>query len=280
MKDLSFRDLTADDVEVRIDEVREKYIRLLLYKNARVDYQILSDTVGSMYWQKNYRRDEKGNLICCISIWDDDKKQWVKKEDVGAESRTDATKGEYSDASKRSCTSWCIGIELYTAPEIKIWTPSCDIRSRDGKYYCYDRFTVSHMKVEKKHITELQIINDNTGVVVFDMQKAPKVAKVEENVAQTNSKPTEFKAKSSKTTPPTTTSKPMDLTDALNCMYTAKNGRKVSLRSGLKACKDQESQTKMLEFLKGEVRAKSEIAEPCLLIFQALQRKEIDFVSI
>ena len=53
-----------------------------------------------------------------MSIYDEDKKEWIKKQDVGVESFSEAEKGRASDAFKRACFNVGIGRELYTAPVI------------------------------------------------------------------------------------------------------------------------------------------------------------------
>jgi hypothetical protein len=55
-----------------------------------------------------------------VSIWCDDKKEWVSKEDTGTESNTEAAKGLASDSFKRACFNWGIGRELYDYPVIQI----------------------------------------------------------------------------------------------------------------------------------------------------------------
>ena len=95
---------------------------LLLYKDARVDMRILDETFGPMNWQRHHGRD---NANCIISVWDDDKKQWIEKEDTGTESNTEAAKGLASDSFKRAGFNWGIGRELYDAPFI--W---CSYQSR------------------------------------------------------------------------------------------------------------------------------------------------------
>ena len=44
---MTFRDLTADEIEVRIHSVKKNEVVLLLYKNARCDMNILDETVGA-----------------------------------------------------------------------------------------------------------------------------------------------------------------------------------------------------------------------------------------
>ncbi len=54
---MKFRRLKADEIEVRIGSVKENGLSLLLYKDARVDQNILDETVGSMNWQRHHSRD-------------------------------------------------------------------------------------------------------------------------------------------------------------------------------------------------------------------------------
>lgn len=115
---LEFRKLEADEIDVRVGTIIKTAnfsgVSLLLYKDARVDQNILDETVGAMNWQRRHARD---NANCIVSIWDDDKKQWVEKEDTGTESNTESEKGLASDSFKRACVNWGIGRELYTAPK-------------------------------------------------------------------------------------------------------------------------------------------------------------------
>jgi len=87
--DLKFRDLLAEEIDCRPAVITANGLSLLLYKDARVDQDILDETVGPMNWQRHHSRD---NANCIISIWDSDKKQWVEKEDTGTESNTEKEK--------------------------------------------------------------------------------------------------------------------------------------------------------------------------------------------
>ena len=100
-----FRDLKANEIDVRVAMAKANGVSLLLYKDARVDQDILDETVGHFNWQRHHSRD---NANCIVSIWDKDKKQWVEKEDTGTESFSEAAKGLASDSFKRSCFNWGI----------------------------------------------------------------------------------------------------------------------------------------------------------------------------
>ena len=108
--DYMFRDLTADEVECRIGMLKQNGLTLLLYKDARCDMNILDETIGAMNWKKSYTRD---NANCIVSIWDDQKKEWISKEDTGTESNTEKEKGIASDSFKRSCVNWRYSVENF-----------------------------------------------------------------------------------------------------------------------------------------------------------------------
>ena len=152
-----FRDLRADEIECRVAQVAKdgKWLTLLLYKDARCDMNILDETVGPFNWKRSHSRD---NANCTVSIWDDEKGEWVPKEDTGTESNTEAAKGLASDSFKRACFNWGIGRELYTAPRIFV-------KEADGTKS--DRYSVEGIETEDGMIKRLAIRNDKTGRRVF-----------------------------------------------------------------------------------------------------------------
>lgn len=170
--DLKFRELRADEIDCRPATITANGISLLLYKDARVDQDILDETVGPMNWQREHLRD---NANCRVGIWDEDKKQWIWKEDTGTESNTEKEKGLASDSFKRACFNWGIGRELYTAPFIWITSDQATIKDTGktdarGKpiYTTNDKFYVSAITIENKKITFLAITNQKTGEVVYE----------------------------------------------------------------------------------------------------------------
>jgi hypothetical protein len=185
---IEFRDLTPEDIEVRMQSIKKQYVNgqwvngviLLLYKNARVDMNILDETVGTENWQREHY-ECKGNLFCRVGInanykTANSQPNWVYKSDCGTESNTEAQKGEASDSFKRACFNWGIGRELYTSPYIWVSDALCNIydTGRKDKYNnaifkCNDKFAVGKIKIENKQITGLSINNLNNGKRVFLM---------------------------------------------------------------------------------------------------------------
>lgn len=178
-----FRDLTADEIECRVQSVKENGLVLLLYKDARVDMNILDETVGSANWQREHY-ECKGNLFCRVgidvnAIHEIAEPRWVFKSDCGTESNTEAQKGEASDSFKRACFNWGIGRELYTAPFTWIPAEKCNIKeskNNQGKtvFSCYDKFIVEKIIIENKQITALAIYNTTKNCRAFVWQRDAK----------------------------------------------------------------------------------------------------------
>ena len=169
---ISFRDLTAEDIECRVQSVKDNGLVLLLYKNARVDMNILDETVGCERWQRAHELID-GHLFCNVGInfpTADGFERWVWKQDVGVESNTEAEKGEASDSFKRACFNWGIGRELYSAPFIWIPAQNCNISNKK----CYDKFEVENIKIENKKIVGLAIFNLTKKVRCFVWQAPQK----------------------------------------------------------------------------------------------------------
>jgi len=117
VKDLS-KPLSTDQIDFRIQSINNgKYATILAYKDARADMNRLDEVVGVLNWKREHTRDNKN---CIVSVWCDEKKQWISKEDTGSESMAEAQKGLASDSFKRACFNLGIGRELYDYPMISI----------------------------------------------------------------------------------------------------------------------------------------------------------------
>lgn len=165
--------LSAQDIECRAQQVAKDFswCSLLLYKNARVDMQILDETFGRFGWKRSHELIN-GRLYCTVSIYDDEKCQWVSKQDVGVESNTEAEKGQASDAFKRACFNVGIGRELYTAPKIFISLTKDDVKNSRLS----TRFDVRAIEYTNNQISYLQIV-DNKGILRYEYADKNKVIK-------------------------------------------------------------------------------------------------------
>ena len=146
------RPLRADEIEVRVGQVFEKGVSMLLYKNARTDMQILDETYGAMGWYCDYK-EVKGNLFCGIGV--QDKSGYIVwKWDCGTESNTEKEKGEASDAFKRAGFRWGIGRELYTAPFI--WLSVATVKVGDNRYRLNNPKELNGIYVSKINTEEVK----------------------------------------------------------------------------------------------------------------------------
>lgn len=193
------RDLRADEIDVRVQSQTDKGLILLLYKNARVDMDILDETFGKLNWQRTHEFKD-GKLYCTVSVWDAEKQQWIAREDVGTESNTEAEKGQASDSFKRANVNFGIGRELYTSPFIWVGADKYTVNSK-GK--CNDTFAVSNIIIKNKVITGLEIKNEKSGEIVYTYGECKKPmsqnkAKNSSESERVEQQPTETKEKPKK----------------------------------------------------------------------------------
>ena len=159
---LDFRNLKADEIEVRVGNVAKDktWITLLLFQNSRVAMDLLDETVGKENWKREHSRDNKN---CTISIWDEEKEQWIGKEDTGVESFSDKEKGLASDSFKRAAVNWGIGRSLYSAPTIYLYGNSDQLKN--NKYF------VKEIGYDDKDRINKLIIEDKKGNIVYTYPK-------------------------------------------------------------------------------------------------------------
>lgn len=171
--EIKFPLLTKDDIEIRIGQLSNDKTKasLLLYQDARCGMKYLDQVVGVANWQKRYY-ESKGLLICAISIWDEEKGQWIEKSDTGSAGSIEEEKSLASDSFKRCCVCWGLARELYTAPDI--WV------AIDSKY---DKFYVSEIAYNNAREIVKLVITDKNGDIAYSY---PKGAKTEKH---TNSQP-------------------------------------------------------------------------------------------
>lgn len=173
--ELRFRNLRAEEIECRVNQIQGNWCSLLLYKDARCDMNILDETVGPMNWDRDHK-ELKGNIYAGVSIYDSEKDDWVTKWDAGAETYTEKEKGEASDSFKRACVNWGIGRELYTSPSIFI-LPRKDMvkKGKEQEFYKNDkdkyetktRFSVEYIDYDKNNAIKDLIIRDDKGHIRF-----------------------------------------------------------------------------------------------------------------
>lgn len=181
--ELKFRPLRECEIDVRVGTIGDGYATLLLYKDARVDMNILDETVGPMNWQRDHK-EIKGNLYGGVGIWDAKKAEWIWKWDCGVESNTEKEKGESSDSFKRACTNAGIGRELYNSPRIKVNCATDRFTDKNGltkyrlsnQWQFWGAFVSKIIYGEDRSIIHLEICNSK-GEVIYSMDEQPKQKK-------------------------------------------------------------------------------------------------------
>nr|DAV28090.1 MAG TPA: hypothetical protein [Caudoviricetes sp.] len=187
----TIRKLRADEIEVRVSEIKQPYkegengtAMLLLYKTARVDMDILDEVFGAENWSDKYERIGE-QLFCTITVYIDGRN--VAKTDCGIESQqTDDNKykAEASDAFKRAGFKWGIGRELYTAPRIGISVPVKRTKTAAGKEKWtmaepWKKYRVWEIGYNESGKISLLKIADEKNAIVFSYPKDGAVAKTE-----------------------------------------------------------------------------------------------------
>lgn len=189
MREIKFKPLTAEQIEVRPTDT--KYIgkcTLLLYIDSRQAASILNETVGVMNWQMEYK-DVAGKIYGRLSIWDDERKCWVYKEDTGSEGNIEADKSLSSDILKRCLARWGCD-HLYYTPKVRI---NCD-----ESYYNNGKmtmtFTVADIAFdEDKTCTRLAIVDRYGECVYYYNDSAEHQEGQDIETAQPETKPVEVR---------------------------------------------------------------------------------------
>ena len=186
---MKFRKLKPEEIDVRVAQIGDGWVQLLLYKDARVDMTILDETVGPENWQREHY-ECKGNLFCRVGINCDG--QWVWKSDCGSESYTEKEKGEASDSFKRACTNWGIGRELYT--KLPIFVNIETVKNGNGyKMTKKDYWNVKEVKTTDNKITYIEIQN-KYGNVVFRHGEVEQVETYAEELTKPEQQETQTEA--------------------------------------------------------------------------------------
>ena len=177
--ELKFRKLKANEIECRVGQTNESGFSLLLYKDARVDMNLLDEVVGPAKWQRKHYM--LGNdIYCSVGIYYDDI-GWVWKDDAGASGSIEIEKSKASDSFKRACVNATgVGRELYTSPFI--WVKKD--QDNDPKKSHYE---VKEIEYKDNEISKLVIVNEKTGQVVFSKGSATKVSQTSQKAPQKGS---------------------------------------------------------------------------------------------
>lgn len=103
------------------------------YVTNRAIQDRLDDVVGPENWRNEFRpwhgNGKKDAQICGISIYNEQRKDWITKWDGAEDTDIEAVKGGLSDSMKRAAVQWGVGRILY-----KMDTVWVDIEQRGSSY--------------------------------------------------------------------------------------------------------------------------------------------------
>ncbi len=160
---IQFKQLKPDQIEVRPTDTKvQGQATLLLYIDSRSAADILNDAVGESNWQIEYKA-VGDKVFGRLSIWDEERKMWIYKEDTGEESNIAAEKGLSSDILKRCLARWGCDY-LYHTPRIKVQCP--DSYYYNGKLSM--SFSVKEIVFNDDKVCTRVVIADKFGNVVFN----------------------------------------------------------------------------------------------------------------
>ena len=198
MKEIKFRNIEKHEIDLRVGSTKREDknnknspvvgFQLLAYKDARVDADILDETVGAFNWVCKYYQ-VKNTLMCSVGIninYDEPTKEpyFIFKDDAGDESNEEAIKGEASDSFKRACFRWNVcRTNLYNFPFIWI-----NVTKENTPF---SHYIVDEVEFDKKgYPTKVVVINEKTKQVAYsygvNAKVPPQAQKEQKNTIPSN----------------------------------------------------------------------------------------------
>ena len=128
-----FQPFAASDVEWRISNTTKDKSRgfAVPYIDSRAIQYRLDEVVGPYNWKTQYtpwhQNGQKSSQLCTLSVYLEERKEWIDKCDGAENTDIEPIKGGISDSFKRAAVLWGIGRYLYSL--VGIW-----VELKDGKY--------------------------------------------------------------------------------------------------------------------------------------------------
>lgn len=109
------------DVEWKIQVTTQDKTRgmAVAYIDSRAIQNRLDETIGAFHWRNEFVPWQGNSQICGLSIYDDERGDWVTKFDGAENTDIEPVKGGLSDSFKRAACVWGIGRYLYEL--VGIW---------------------------------------------------------------------------------------------------------------------------------------------------------------
>jgi len=86
----------------------------MAYITNRAVMSRLDEVFGKFGWRNIFEEWKTTSQICGISVWDEQKRQWITKFDGADDTDIESIKGGLSDSMKRAACQWGIGRYLYS----------------------------------------------------------------------------------------------------------------------------------------------------------------------
>jgi hypothetical protein len=124
---------SKNDWEWRAERVgitnNKPWCNVVPYIKNRAIQERLDSVCGSENWKNEFVQWREKSQLCGISIYDDQKKEWVTKWDGADDTHFESTKGGLSASMKRAAVQWGIGRHLY---EEKGKFAECSLEKKRG----------------------------------------------------------------------------------------------------------------------------------------------------
>ena len=106
---------TSKEIEWKVQVTTQDKIRgmAVAYIDSRAIQKRLDETVGAFNWRNEYHTWQEKSQICGLSVFCDERSEWITKFDGAPNSEYEEIKGGLSDAFKRAAILWGIGRYLY-----------------------------------------------------------------------------------------------------------------------------------------------------------------------
>ena len=146
-----------EDLEWRLQQTTKEKDRgmAVAYVTNRAIQDRLDDVVGPENWHNDYKpwhaAGKKESQICGISIYNEDRKEWITKWDGAEDTDIEAIKGGLSDSMKRAAVQWGIGRYLYKLEGV--WV-STEIKGNSCVIVASER-----AKLDKTYLAMLKKLN-------------------------------------------------------------------------------------------------------------------------
>lgn len=169
------------EIEWRIQSVNKQKTKTTIvpYITSRCVMSRFDEAFGMGYWQVEHQPWRTKGVKCKLSIWNNELKQWISKEDGADETHIEPTKGGFSDALKRVAVLFGLGRSLYDYPRIVLegnheYFPNWAYKQLDEIVQQINAGTFTRQYVELSEGTNINS-KKNSPAITKEVEKAAPV---------------------------------------------------------------------------------------------------------